>query len=125
MDPQSRDGLITIAVAVALALLRPPRGRRLLALLKAALIGVVVGELTFLGPQVFLQLTHPRPADDMQRWLLKLGVGLGVFYGVVLASNVMCLVFVVKDLLWWRQCHRQRLNTPPEMPPTSESEDKP
>lgn len=122
MDAQTRHGITMVVMALAFALLRNPRGRRLLTVLRGALIGVLVGAVVFLAPQAFLILTHPGPVNDLQRWLLKVAVTCGAFYGLTGGATVVAIVFAVSELLLrWRRIqaltHPEAGDGLPEEPP--------
>lgn len=117
MDAQTRHGIWMLVTALALALVRAPRGRRLLTLLKGILIGAFIGALLSLAPQVFLILTHPGPINQIQQLVLRVAVACGVFYGITIGANVVSIVFAAFEVRWWWRWCREHLSPDPDAPP--------
>ena len=70
----------TAAMAIAYAATGKPLWRHLLALLKGAVIGAVLGVAVF-GAIVY---RPGHPLDQTERWLLMFGVAQGIAFGVPL-----------------------------------------
>jgi Na+-driven multidrug efflux pump len=84
VDAQSYRAIVLAVSALGYASLRRPRRRRLLAAGKGAMVGGLVGALSFTVPLLWLYVTHMEAIDPLQSWLLKFGALCGIFYGLPL-----------------------------------------
>ena len=79
MDAQSYNAIVLAVSALGYASLRRPRRRRL-----GAVVGGLVGALSFTMPLLWLSVTHTKPVDPLEWWLVKVGALCGIFYGLPL-----------------------------------------
>ena len=114
MDEQTWQAAGTVLAALLWALLGTPRRRRLLALLKGALVGAVTGAVLF---GVVLCLQGVQSDDPVWRWLMGLGASCGAFYGIwlgVLAAAVALQIRLQRERA--RAASEDAVNRPPSPP---------